>query len=64
MGKGDTNEEVEGGYGDILRINKNRLWAEQMKEMRNLRHLRRSTVYPYYTNTVDLLLEAAWKVAE
>lgn len=41
MGKGDTNEEVEGGYGDILRINKNRLWAEEMKEVRNLRHLRR-----------------------
>lgn len=34
VGKGDTNAEVEEGYGEVLRINRNRLWAEQMKRVR------------------------------
>lgn len=34
LGSGDTNMQVEGGYGEVLRINRNILYAEQMKRVR------------------------------
>lgn len=57
-GKGDTNVEVEGEYGEVLKINRNvgrtNEGCEESKcnEYRGIdKHLRRSTVHPYYTKT-------------
>lgn len=63
--KGDTNVEVEGGCGEVLKINRNvgrtneGSEESKCKEYRGTdKHFSRSTAHPYYTNTADLSREA------